>query len=159
MPNELIVVEGVVPVAESELDNVRAKVWSYALDQRAFGPRKLLVAFTDAVGQLLVLGYANRVGDGLVSLEACLDYLGGGATAAVAFCDEPVSSGAPSPAQLGRFDQARTLARSYGVHLVDWFACDDESFLPLRLRTLVMDDQPDWWDVPVGLGGGDGAAG
>jgi hypothetical protein len=143
----LILVEGVVPVEETELNDVRAKVWSYALDQRAFGPRKLLVAFTDANGQLRVLAHANRVDDPLISLAACLDHVGESAAAAVAFCDEPVADGPPPRDLLERFDEARALSRTYGVHLVDWFACDDEKFRAARLTTLVVEEQPDWWDV------------
>jgi hypothetical protein len=143
----LIVVEGLVPVEETELDDVRAKVWSYALDQRVFGPRKLLVAFTEANGQLRVLAHANRTDHPLLSLEACLDYLGEGAAAAVAFCDEPVADGPPPRHFLERFEQARELARTFGVHLVDWFACDDDRFRAARLMTLTIDEQPDWWDV------------
>src|SRR3954470_4151057 len=141
MSKTLIIVDGVVPVVKTELDDVRAKVWSYALDQRAFGPRKLLVAFTDANGQLRALAHANRTSRPLSSFAACLDYLGGGAAAAVAFCDERVAAGPPSPEFLTRFDQARAIARSYGVYLVDWFACDDEQFRAARLTTLVVQEQ------------------
>lgn len=148
MSKTFIIVDGVVPVENTELDDVRAKVWSYALDQRAFGPRKLMVAFTEANGQLRVLAHANRTSRPLRSFEACLDYLGGGAAAAVAFCDERVAECPPSPEFLARFDQARALAQTYGVHLVDWFACDDERFRAARLTTLLVDEQPDWWDVP-----------
>ena len=148
MSETFIIVDGVVPVQRTEIDDVRTKVWSYALDQRAFGPRKLLVAFTEANGQLRVLAHANRTSRPLVSFEACLDYLGGGASAAVAFCDERVTAGPPAPEFLDRFDEARTLAQSYGVHLVDWFACDDEQFRAARLTRLVVQEQPDWWDVP-----------
>lgn len=148
MSQTLIVVEGLVPVAETDLNDVRAKVWAYALDQRAFGPRRLLVAFTEANGRLRVLAHANRTTDPLLSFEACLDHLGEGAAAAVAFCDEPVAAGPPPPDFLERFDVARGLARTCGVHLVDWFACDDEQFRAARLMTLALEDQPDWWDVP-----------
>ncbi|HVV77171.1 MAG TPA: hypothetical protein VHC43_14165 [Mycobacteriales bacterium] len=148
MSQTLIVVEGVVPVDETDLNDVRAKVWSYALDQRAFGPRRLLVAFTEANGRLRVLAHANRTDDPLLSFEACLDHLGEGAAAAAVFCDEPVTTGPPPRDFLDRFDEARELARRYGVHLVDWFACDDEQFRAARLTTLAMEDQPEWWDVP-----------
>ncbi|MBV9871935.1 MAG: hypothetical protein JO214_15070, partial [Frankiaceae bacterium] len=90
MLNSIIVVEAVVPVAADELNDVRAKVWSYAMDQRAFGPRKLMVAFTDADGQLRVLAHAKRTKQPLLTLEACLDMHGGGAAAAVVWCDERV---------------------------------------------------------------------
>lgn len=148
MSETFILVDGVVPVERSELDDVRSTVWSYALDQRAFGPRKLMVAFTDANGQLRVLAHANRTSRPLNSFEACLAHLGGGAAAAVAFCDERVADGPPSKEFLARFDQARALARRYGVHLVDWVACDDDRFRAARLTTLSVHEQPDWWDVP-----------
>jgi hypothetical protein len=153
VPQTLIVVEGVVPVQETELNDVRAKVWSYALDQRVFGPRKLLVAFTEANGQLRVLACASRTDDPLISFEACLDHFGECAAASVAFCDEPVATGPPSPQLLERFHHAQMLARDYGVHLVDWIACDDDRFRAARLTTLAVEEQPDWWDVPTRPGG------
>ena len=148
MSTSLIVVEGVVPVAESELDDVPNQIWSYAMDQRAFGPRKLMVVFTDAAGRLRTLAHANRTDRPLLAFEACLDLLGAGATAAVALCDEPVAP-APLPAErLERFTEARALAKAYGIHLVDWIACDDEAFRAIRLLTLIPSEQPGWWDVP-----------
>jgi hypothetical protein len=62
MSTSLIVVEGVVPVAESEFDDVPNQIWAYAMDQRAFGPRRLLVVFTNAAGRLRCLAYANPNG-------------------------------------------------------------------------------------------------
>ena len=59
--------------------NMRQEVWSFALDQRAFGPRRLLVAFTDREGRLLSLAHAPRTSAPEVALECCLDYLGEGA--------------------------------------------------------------------------------
>jgi hypothetical protein len=144
----LIVVEGVVPAVESELDDVPNQIWAYAMDQRAFGPRKLLVVFTNAVGRLRVLAFANRTNRPLLALEACLDYLGPGAAAAVALCDEPVAPGPMSGELLERFAEARIRAEAYGVHLVDWIACDDDAFRAVRLLTLTPSEQPDWWDVP-----------
>ena len=84
----------------------------------------------------------------LLAFEACLERLGGGAAAAVALCDEPVAPGPLSIACLERFTEARVLAAAYGVHLVDWIACDDEAFRATRLLTLKPSKQPDWWDVP-----------
>jgi hypothetical protein len=148
MSTSLIVVEGVVPVEASELDDVPNQIWSYALDQRAFGPRRLMVVFTDAAGRLRTLAHANRTDRPLLAFEACLDHLGAGAAAAVALCDEPVAPG-PWPSDLlERFDAARSIAKVYGVHLVDWIGCDDEAFRAIRLLTLIPSEQPDWWDVP-----------
>jgi hypothetical protein len=148
MSTSLIVVEGVVPVAESELDDVPNQIWAYAMDQRVFGPRKLLVVFTDVAGRLHVLAHANRTDRPLLAFEACLDYLGAGSAAAVALCDEPVEPGPMSVELLERFAEARIRAEGYGVHLVDWIACDDDAFRAVRLLTLTPSEQPDWWDVP-----------
>jgi hypothetical protein len=148
MSTSLIVVEGFVPVAESELDDVPNQIWSYAMDQRAFGPRKLLVVFTNAAGRLHALAHANRTDPPILAFAACLDHLGAGAAAAVALCDEPVAPGPLSIELLERFTEARALAEAYGVHLVDWIACDDEAFRAIRLLTLTPSEQPDWWDVP-----------
>lgn len=149
MSSSRIVVEGVVPVAESELNDVPNQIWAYAMDQRAFGPRRLLVVFTNAAGRLRSLAHANRTDRPLLAFEACLRHLGTGAAAAVALCDEPVAPGPLSTDRLERFTEARLLAAAYGVHLVDWIACDDESFSAIRLLTLRPSEQPDWWDVPA----------
>jgi len=149
MSSSLIVVEGVVPVAESELDDVPNQIWGYAMDQRAFGPRRLLVVFTNAAGRLRILAHANRSDQPLIAFEACLIHFGTGAAAAVALCDEPVSPGPLSTDHLDRFSEARILAATYGVHLVDWIACDDDTFRAIRLLTLKPAEQPDWWDVPA----------
>jgi hypothetical protein len=148
MSTQLIIVEGIAPVEESELDDVPNQIWAYAMDQRAFGPRKLWVVFTEASGRLRHMAYTTRTDPPLLGFEACLDHLGSGAAAAVALCDEPVERG-PLPAELvERFAAARSLANEYGVHLVDWITCDDDAFRPVRLLTLKPSEQPDWWDVP-----------
>jgi hypothetical protein len=148
MTAPLIVAEGVVPVVASELDDVADQIWSYAMDQRAFGPRRLWVVFTNAAGRLRTLAHANRTDRPLLAFEACLKHLGAGAAAAVALCDEPVAPGPLSIDRLERFNEARILAATYGVHLVDWIACDDGAFRAIRLLTLRPSEQPDWWDVP-----------
>lgn len=148
----LIVVDGIEPVAESNLDNLRDKAWSYALDQRAFGPRKLWTAVANAEGRFRGLAYTERTDPPLIALEACLAYLDEhmhrDAVAAVIFCDEPVADGAPAPEFLERFSSARELAAKFGIHLVDWFACDDDLFRSARCSVPNADEQPDWWDVP-----------
>lgn len=143
----LILVDGIVPTAESDLNSLREQVWSIALDQRAFGPRKLWTAFADADGRLRGIAYTDRTDPPLIALQACLDYLGADAAAAVVFCDEMVTDDPPSPAFLERFRTARAVAADFGVHLVDWFACDDELFWAARLRTFRVEEQPDWWDL------------
>jgi hypothetical protein len=148
MSHSLIVVEGVVPVAESELDDVPNQIWAYAMDQRAFGPRKLLVVFTNAAGRLRTLAHVNRTARPMLAFEACLDHLGAGAAAAAVLCDEPVAPGPLSVDRREQFTQARALAEAYGVHLVDWIACDDDAFRAIRLLTPTPSEQPDWWDAP-----------
>ena len=54
--------------------------------------------------------------------------LGARAKAAIVFCDEPVAWG-PPPDDLAEVRLARSIAASYGIHLVDWFGCDDEVFV------------------------------
>lgn len=146
---DVIVVEGVVSVGKTDLDNLREQVWSFAMDQRAFGPRKLWVAFADADGRFRGLAHTNRTPTPLLSFAACLDYLGRGAAAAVVLCDEPVVTGPPPRDWLERFAQAQDVADDYGVHLVDWIACDDQQFRAARLMTMTPSEQPDWWDVPL----------
>jgi len=145
---DIIIVDGFVSVRESDLDNLREQVWAFAMDQRVFGPRKLMVAFANADGRFLGLAYTDRTECPLISFAACLDYLGKGAGGAVALCDEPVLTGPPSQDSLERFAQAREIADHYDIHLVDWISCDDEQFRAIRLMTLTPSEQPDWWDVP-----------
>jgi hypothetical protein len=142
----VIVVDGYIPVEASELDDLREQVWAFAMDQRAFGPRQLLVAFADVAGQFLGLAYTHRTDPTDVAFEACLAYMGTGAAAAVAFCDEPLRAGPPPPEFTERFERARSLASAYGVHLVDWIACDDDLFRATRRNGMEPDEG--WWDVP-----------
>jgi hypothetical protein len=103
------------------------------------------VAFADPVGRFRGLAYTRRTDPPELAFEACLVYMGAGAAAAVAFCDEPVTDG-PAPREFTeRFERARTLSAGYGVHLVDWIACDDQSFRATRLDAMRPDDE--WWDV------------
>lgn len=52
----------------------------------------------------------------------------------------------PPPAELApRFALARSIALQYGIHLVDWIACDDDLF---RSSRLALEPDEDWWDVP-----------
>lgn len=138
-----IVVEGYLATDAAEID-MRAEVWSYALDQRAFGPRRLLVAFTDAGGRLLGLAHTARTQPPELALEACIRHLGDGAAAAIAFCDEPVSAGPPAPDIIDRLAHTRSLAASLGVYLIDWLACDD---LQLRSFQLAVHPEEEWWGI------------
>jgi hypothetical protein len=144
MDDTRIVVEGfLVPPADHT--DLRDEVWSFALDQRAFGPRRLVVAFADPSGRLVSLAHAPRTDPPEAALEACIRHLGGEA-AAVAFCDDQVGEGPPPPDLETRFAAARSVAADYAVHLVDWIACDDSSFLSSRLS---LDPYAEWWDVPA----------
>jgi len=146
------IVDGVVPTALDDT-NLRDDVWAFALDQRAFGPRKLLVAFADADGTFRGLAFTDRTDPPELGFEACLTYLGQGAAAAVAYCDQPVDPDAAS-AYLELFERARELAATRDIHLLDWIACDDEQFLAHRIPMFARDPaerEPgdlDWWDVP-----------
>ena len=68
----------------------------------------------------------------MVTLAPCIAHVGRGAAAAVAFCDEPVTEGPPPTDLAERFALARSIAAFHGVHLVDWFACDDQLFRSAR---------------------------
>src|SRR5687768_8597591 len=112
-----IVVEALVPTDADDTD-IRREAWSFALDQRAFGPRRLLVVFADRFGRFRGLAHTPRTDPPELALACCLDRLGHGADAAVAFCDEPLRWG-PPPSDLGeRFATARAVCVEYGVHLV-----------------------------------------
>ena len=146
MQSPLIVVEGYVAKPRDHT-NLRREAWSLALDQRAFGPRRLLVALADRRGRLRGLTHARRTEPPEAALGPCIQHLGLGssAPAAVAYCDEPVAMGPPPPELPERFELARSIAASHGVHLVDWFACDDQVF---RSTRLALDPEGQWWDVP-----------
>jgi len=144
MDDSLIVVEGYRTTPADDTD-LRRDVWSFALDQRAFGPRRLVVAFTDQAGRLLTLAHARRPDPPEAALAPCIEHLGGDAVAAVAFCDQLVVDGPPSPLIAIQFALARSLAGGYGIHLVDWIACDDQLF---RSSKLTIDPHGEWWDVP-----------
>lgn len=145
MSDEFIVVEGVRPTAKDRT-NLRKECWSFALDQRAFGPRRLVVAFADRRYRFLGLAHTARLDPPEMALGACIDFLGRGTAMAVAYCDEPVSQGPPPPEVVLRFGQARAIAEAHGVFLVDWIACDDQLF---RSSRCIVDPDGDWWRLPA----------
>lgn len=145
MDHREIVVEGVV-ATDADDTNLKEDAWSLALDQRAFGPRRLMVAFADADGHLWVLAHTERMDPPELGLLPCIDHVGLGAVAAVAFCDEPLTDGPPPPELPDRLAFARALASSRGIHLVDWIACDDMLF---RSFQLACDPDGEWWNVPL----------
>ncbi len=152
-----LVVDGYVPVAAhgepSPLDNLRTGVWAFALDQRAFGPRKIVVAFADDDGSFRGLAYTDRTDPPEMGFAACLSYLGEGAAAAVAFCDQPVPDGEQPPGLAELFDRARLVAAGHGIHLVDWITCDDDRIHSNRVPPFREGDAEaaaaGWWDVPA----------
>lgn len=152
--DDLIVVEGVEPSPGFDHDPLPDQILSIALDQRAFGPRQLMVAFAAYDGRFLTLLWARRTDPVDLALEACLthfDTIGRGGeeeAAAVVLCDEPVVDGPTPPSFLTKFERARRVARHHGVHLVDWIGCDDDRFRCARLRTFSPATEPEWWDVP-----------
>ncbi len=144
MGDSFIVVEGYLATPADD-SNLRDDVWSFALDQRAFGPRRLVVVFADRSGRVRTIAHARRTDPPEDALDACIQHLGRGAAAAVAFCDEPVDDGPPSPRIAIDFALRRSVAGGYGVHLVDWIACDDQLFRSSRLAAAPAGE---WWDVP-----------
>lgn len=140
-----IVVDGLRATAHCE-DNLRDEVWSLALDQRAFGPRRLVVALADPSGRLVGLAHTPRLEVPELAIGPCIGHVGAGASLAIAYCDEPIDREA-IPDDVGpRFALAREVASGHGVHLVDWIACDDDCFRSTRLALGVEPD--DWWDAP-----------
>lgn len=149
-----IVVDALVPNPDVEHDPLPEQILGIALDQRAFGPRKLMVAFGTYDGDFLALTYAGRTQPMNAALEACLlhfDTIGrGGHThaAAVVLCDEPVKHGPPPSAFLDKFKAAQEIARRHRVHLVDWIGCDDDLFRCARRREFTPTPERGWWNVP-----------
>jgi len=141
-----IVVEVIVPEEDDRM-NLRDSAWSLALDQRTFGPRRLLVAFADSKGRYLGMAHAPRTDPFDIALSGCLAHVPPGAVAAVAFNDEPVPRGRPSSDLPVRFAEAWAMCADAGIHLVDWFACDDMDFRSTRLA-LDLDPGAPWWDLP-----------
>ena len=140
-----IVVDAVVPTDADDTD-LRRDAWSFALDQRAFGPRKLLVAFADADGTFRGLAYSDRTDPPELAVGPCIAHLGRGAAAAIAFCDEEVVDGPIDLDQLQcRFAIASAVCASAGIHLVDWVACDDDRF---RSSRIALHGPDEWWSVP-----------
>ena len=144
MRQRLVHVDGFVATPLDDTD-LREEVWAFALDQRAFGPRRLVVALSDATGRFVGLAHCRRTDPPELGLGPCIRHVGRGAEAAVAFCDEPVSDGPPPPDLAGRFELARAIAAGFGVHLVDWIACDDVLF---RSSKLALEPGAEWWEVP-----------
>ena len=141
------IVEIVLP-ANRDRTNLRDCGFSFALDQRAFGPRRILVGVADADGRFRGLAHVERPDPPQLAVARCLDALmpeiRRGASAAIVWCDEPVSEG-PPPADLAeRFASWQVLVGDYGLWLVDWFACDDQF---MRSSKLAVDPEHEWWEL------------
>lgn len=128
----VIVVDALVPNPEAEQVRLPDQILGFALDQRVFGPRQLMVAFAAYDGRFLALTYTPRTNPVETALVGCLrhfDALGRGGevyAAAVVLCDEPVADGPIPPDFMAKFLRAQDLAGRHGVHLVDWISCDDD---------------------------------
>jgi hypothetical protein len=148
MRDTLVVVDGYAATDRdgTDLSSLR-EAMGFALDQRAFGPRRLLVVFTEADGRLRHIAHTKRIDPIEPALLGCLQHLGRGAAAAVVFNDERVVEGPIPIEQVNRFQAARLVFGFHGIHLVDWFACDDDMFRSTRLAA---EEPGEWWDVPVG---------
>lgn len=143
-----ILVNRVMPTRH-DTTNLRDCAVTFALDQRAFGPRRVLVAVADRRGRFRGLAHIERPDPPELALVPCLESLGRtirrGAVAAVVYCDEPVTEGPPPPGLADRFAACRSVAAFYGAYLVDWFSCDDQLF---RSNRLALEPDGDWWDLP-----------
>ncbi len=124
-----------------DLDLSGPDFWGFALDQRAFGPRRLVVVTARSDGAVLGLAHCERTEPPELALKCCLAALGDG-DIAVAYSDEPVSADPPIGLR-DRLDTARVAARELGVHLVDWIMCDD---LQMRSMHITQEGSSHWWD-------------
>jgi hypothetical protein len=138
-----VIVEGCHYTGD-DLDLSGADFWGFALDQRAFGPRELVVVTARRDGAVLGLAHCEGTERPELALKCCLAALDDGAAAAVAYSDETVLAQPPIGLR-DRLDTARIAARQFGVHLVDWIMCDD---LQVRSMRFTLEDCDDWWDAP-----------
>ncbi len=88
MHRAAIVVDGFVTAASDSTISLPKDVWSLALDQRAFGPRRLVVHCADRSGRVIGVAHTLRTDPPERALGSCLRHVGSGAAVAVAFCDE-----------------------------------------------------------------------
>jgi hypothetical protein len=130
--------------AGADLDLSTDDAWSFALDQRAFGPRRFLLVTALQDGRVVGIAHCERTEPPEVALKCCLATLDDGAAAAVAYSDEPVALD-PPPDLTERLDAARVVAAEEGVHLVDWIMCDDTQMRSMRLT---LEEPAEWWDLP-----------
>ena len=149
MDQDLVVVELVVAVDPKEM-SLREDAWSMAMDQQVFGPGNMLVGTADRAGHLLGIAYTRTTDPLSLGLACCLEHSFNSALppeAAIIFNDEPLQM-EPPPDDLGaRFEALRETAAAFGVHLVDWFACDAKTEF-IRSTRIALGTHRPWWDVP-----------
>lgn len=116
-----------------------------ALEQRAFGPSRLLVVFTDRDGIVLRLCHTPKTDPPQLGLAWCLRLVPEGAAAVLVYSDEAAICGPPEPELCERIESAKVLCREHGLHLVDWMLCDLASFSGSRYA---VEGGCRWWDVP-----------
>ena len=138
----ITIVEGYRSTGD-DLDLSGTDFWGFALDQRAFGPRQLVVVTARPDGAVVGLAHCGRTEQPELALKCCLATLDDGAAAAVAYSDEPVSTEPPIGLR-DRLATARAAAREFGVHLVDWIMCDD---IQMRSMRLTLEDCDHWWEL------------
>jgi hypothetical protein len=164
MNTQLVLVEALRYVGDRYDLSDFATALEIALDQRRFGPRRLLVVTCDLSGGMVGLAHCNPTEPPELAVGCCLDTLDDGAPAALAYRDEIVSEGRPGPDLEERFWAARAVALQHGVHLVDWIICDDLMYRSIKLGLDSEDEdededddddeendeaETDWWDVPI----------
>ena len=133
MPDIFLVVERLVIADSDDRFDLCEHAWEIALDQRIFGPRRLIVAMADATGNLREVLHTERTDPPELAFAVCLEQADRGLTAALALCDEPVALGPPPDDLASRFATARAAAMIHGVLLLDWIACDDQVLRSARL--------------------------
>ncbi len=147
MEDQTIVVDG-FRCEDDSIDLSGSGALELALDQRAFGANRLVVATANRRGRILGLAHCLMPEPPEAGLPCCLDLLKSeGTAAAVAYSDEPVGRGPVSPELLLRFFRARATASDLGVHLVDWIICDGEMMRSLKFGLI---EGATWWDLPKG---------
>lgn len=154
MNTELVTVECLVASRKAK-EHILTEVWGLALDQRAFGPRRLVVVCTDGKGWLRTITHCPRLTTPERGLDPCLQMARRRQgrhrlVSAVALCDEPVVAEAPLhelDAIRARFVDAQSRAWVHGFKLLDWIACDDDQFRSFR----VAGGEAPWWVEGPGL--------
>ncbi len=141
----LIIVDGYVVADGVEPIDLRDEAWSLALDQRCFGPGRLLVAFGDCDGNMTALAHTRCRPTPELAFTACIRHLGEGAAAAVTLNDEQVTSGPPCSDLAHRYAIYQDIAAAHGIRLVDWIACDPAGEL-FRSTQLALHPADPWWD-------------